>query len=396
MAAAAHQEADRQVLGALDEGRERLPGVVHRRRAGEHAAVEDHQPRHALGVLDRQAQADRPAPVVHDEGRVAQVEVLEQRRGHLHVAVVGVPAALHRLVRAPEADEVGEHDAVAGVAHGRQHVAPQEAPGGLAVPHHHRCAVALVDVGQAQPVDGAVVRCVGEVGQPLEDLVRRADRVGHPEGCTRSSKREQGLPLRRGRHVDRAGLAHPGDRVERLQAVEDELEGQRLAPRAVAAGEVEGPAGGVQRVVAGRLAVAAHEPALVGLVAHGRGDGQRRVAARHRPHLRPDVERGGQRLRPQALVQRRLLPQPARQLAHARVAAQPRHARVVGERHDLVVVPGLAAAARACVKRGVEPGGCSTSSADALAVCAACMRASSPASPRCRRMISRAEPSFQR
>ena len=34
----------------------------------------------AVGVLDREAQPDRAAPVVHDERRVAQVEVLEQRR----------------------------------------------------------------------------------------------------------------------------------------------------------------------------------------------------------------------------------------------------------------------------------------------------------------------------
>ena len=174
--------------------RERLPGVVHRRRAVEHAAVEDHQARHALGVLDREAQPDRPAPVVDDEGRVADVEVLEQRRRHRHVAVVGVPPALHRLVGAAEAHEIRQHDAVAGVPHRRQHVAPQVAPGGLAVPHHHRRAVALVHMGEAEPVDGAVVRLVGEVGQPLEDRVGRADRVGHPEGCTRSSNGSRAFP----------------------------------------------------------------------------------------------------------------------------------------------------------------------------------------------------------
>src|SRR5918996_6667816 len=56
---------------------------------------------------------------------------------------------------------------------------------------------------------------------------------------------------RRDRDVDRVGLADPGDDPARLESPEHELEGGRLAPAAVLAGDVEGVAGRVQRV-AGR------------------------------------------------------------------------------------------------------------------------------------------------
>ena len=56
--------------------------------------------------------------------------------------------------------------------------------------------------------------------------------------------------LGRGGDVDRPGLAHPGDQVERLEAVEHVLEGHRLGAARVVAPHVEGEAGGVQRVLA--------------------------------------------------------------------------------------------------------------------------------------------------
>ena len=124
------------------------------------------------------SQPDRPAPVVHDDRRAAQVEVLEQRRRQLAVAVVGVPADVGRLVRASEAGQVGRDAAKAGVAHGRDHLAPQERPGRLAVEEDHGRALALVEVGEAQPVDLAVVRVEREVREPLQRLLGRAHRVG--------------------------------------------------------------------------------------------------------------------------------------------------------------------------------------------------------------------------
>ena len=264
MTAAADEHPDGQVLRALHEVGERLPRVAHALLAGEQAGVHRHQAVDALRVLDRQPQADRPAPVVHDEGRPAHVEVLQQRGRHRHVAVVGVPVAVHRLVGAPEAREVGQDRAVARLEHGRDELAPEEAPGRLAVPEHDGRPLALVHVREAQPVDLPELRLPGEAGQALEQHVRRADGVGHPPGSTRSSNGRRASVAAGRRDVDRAGLAHPGDGVEHLEAVEHELEGARLAAGAVAARHVEGPAGRVQRVVARRLAVAAHQQPLVG------------------------------------------------------------------------------------------------------------------------------------
>ena len=67
LARAAHEHADRQVLGALDEVAERVPRGVHLLVAGEEAGVHDHDAADPVGMLDREAQPDRPAPVVHDD-----------------------------------------------------------------------------------------------------------------------------------------------------------------------------------------------------------------------------------------------------------------------------------------------------------------------------------------
>ena len=110
----------------------------------------------------------------------AEVEILEKRRRQLDVAVVGVPVDVGRLVGAPEAGQVGGQAAKAGVAHRRDHLAPQERPGRLAVEEDDRRALALVDVRQPQPVDLAVMRLEREVGKTLEALVGCPDRLyGH-------------------------------------------------------------------------------------------------------------------------------------------------------------------------------------------------------------------------
>ena len=85
---ASDEEADRQVLGPLDEVAERHPGVGHLLVTGEQPGVEDHHPRDAVRVLDGQAQADRAAPVVHDDRGVAQIERPRAAAPRCDVAVV--------------------------------------------------------------------------------------------------------------------------------------------------------------------------------------------------------------------------------------------------------------------------------------------------------------------
>jgi len=142
------QHPDREVLRALDEVAERDPRVAHLLVTGEQAGVEDHHPRDPLRMLDRQPQPDRPAPVVHDDRRVAHIELLEQRSDALRVAVVRVRAHVDRLVGPAEPGQVGGDAAKARVAHRRDHLPPQERPCGLAVEEDHRPAFAFVDVRQ--------------------------------------------------------------------------------------------------------------------------------------------------------------------------------------------------------------------------------------------------------
>jgi hypothetical protein len=133
LAAGLDQEADRHVLVAGDVVAEFEPDLAHLLVAGERAGVHDHDPREALGVLDREPQADRPAPVMDDGGGVSQVELLDQGRHQLDVTIVGVPVEIGGLVGAPEAGVVRGDAAVAGVADRRNHLAPEERPGRLAV-----------------------------------------------------------------------------------------------------------------------------------------------------------------------------------------------------------------------------------------------------------------------
>jgi hypothetical protein len=139
-----HQPRDRQVLGALDEAPKSLPGVGHPLCAGEQPGVHHHHPRDPVGVIGRQAEADRIAPVVDHDGRLAQVEVREQRRRDLGMAIVRVPVEVDRLVRAPEPWVVGDYAAKARVADRRDDLPPQVRPGRLAVQEDDRGTVTFV------------------------------------------------------------------------------------------------------------------------------------------------------------------------------------------------------------------------------------------------------------
>src|SRR3954468_6452789 len=99
------------------------------------AAVVGHRPRprvadrergEALERARRRREADRPAPVLNEQRRVAQVELLDERLDH---ACVGwrpevVPG---RRRREPEAGQI-HGDAAVAIAHALDHVAPRERP----------------------------------------------------------------------------------------------------------------------------------------------------------------------------------------------------------------------------------------------------------------------------
>ena len=181
-------------------------------------------------------------------------------RGRRDVAVVGVPVAR------PSACPSGRSPAGRAGSRGGRRRAPAAATLRHRKPHvGSPCnittgrAVALVDVGEAQARrPGGSCGAQGKSGQALEQLVGRADGVGHPVGFYTVEQREQRLRVR----ATTVTWIAPGSRTQAialsdLQPVEHELERERLAPRAVAARDVERPAGRVQRVVARRLAVAA-------------------------------------------------------------------------------------------------------------------------------------------
>ena len=116
VAGAAHEEADREVLRALDEVAERDPGVGHALVAGEEAGVDGST---SAGDPVRRARPRArspigPAPVVDDDGRVAEVELARRSaRERRRVPVVGVPVEVDRLVGAAEAGEVRGDAAIA-------------------------------------------------------------------------------------------------------------------------------------------------------------------------------------------------------------------------------------------------------------------------------------------
>ena len=145
-----HEQPDREILGSLDEGAERHPGVVHRLVAGEQAGVEDHDAGDPVGCSTATRRPIGPpqswTTTVASRRSSSSTRAAIARR----VAVVGVPADVDRLVRAAEPGQVGRDAAVARVAHRRDHLAPQERPRGLAVHEQDRRSLADVEVGQAQ------------------------------------------------------------------------------------------------------------------------------------------------------------------------------------------------------------------------------------------------------
>ena len=157
---------------APDELAEAQP-LVRRRATRADAGVQDHQARDAIGALDGEPQPDRAAPVLDDDGRLAQVELVGEALDRRVVEVVRVVLDPGRLVRATEAEVVGR-DRARGAGDRRDHLAIEECPRRLAVEHEHRIARALVHVVHPQAVLLDVPRLERVVREPVEPLVGRA------------------------------------------------------------------------------------------------------------------------------------------------------------------------------------------------------------------------------
>ena len=169
----AHELAGDQVCAdAAEEVAEAQP-LVGRRPSAADAGVHDHEPLDAVGLLDGEAEADRPAPVLDDDRELSQVELLDEPRDRAGVEVVGVVLPAERLVRAAEAEVVGR-DRPGRRGQLGDDLAVEVRPGRLAVQQEDGRPGALVEVVHAQPVLLRVVRLEAVAGQIVELLVGRS------------------------------------------------------------------------------------------------------------------------------------------------------------------------------------------------------------------------------
>ena len=153
--------------------------LLGRRPAAADTGVHDHEPRNAVRVLDGEAEPDRPAPVLDDDGEVAQVELLDEPDDRADLEVVGVVLEPERLVGAAEAEVVGR-DRACGRAELGDDLAVEVRPGRLAVQEEDRRARAFVEVVHAQAVLLDVVRLEVVAGEAVEALVGGSVRLHRP------------------------------------------------------------------------------------------------------------------------------------------------------------------------------------------------------------------------
>src|SRR5262249_49987137 len=127
-------------------------------------------------VLGGDAEADQPAPVLADEGDVAEIELLDRGPDPVDVALVGVVLTPGRLVRSAEADQVRRDGAVPGRGDARTRRAVKVRPRRLTMQEEYRRRPrALVDDVHAQAADVHVARRECEIGEMAEAIFRGAD-----------------------------------------------------------------------------------------------------------------------------------------------------------------------------------------------------------------------------
>ena len=215
------QPRNASLIGSCPVGRPVLPIATRAKRSGCSATS---------------AQADQAAPVLAEERHVVEVELVEQQAAHpLDVAGVGVVAALGRLVRAAEADQVGGDAPQSGVDQHRDHRPVEEAPRRLAVHEQHDRAVgrALVEVVHAQRAAVAV----GHLDVVRRERRSRAVRRSARRGCGGPSCR---APFGRtafagGRHPLRPGGGVDPGQQARADGLDEVEEAAGCAPRRDAA-----------------------------------------------------------------------------------------------------------------------------------------------------------------
>ena len=110
-----------------------------------------HQRPYPVAPLQRRAETDRAAPVVHHQRDLAQVERVDQRDRVGHVVGEHVAARLGRLVGAAEAHVVEGHAAMPASAQQLDRTAVHVAPGWIAVEHQKWGSVARPLVHVVKP-----------------------------------------------------------------------------------------------------------------------------------------------------------------------------------------------------------------------------------------------------
>ena len=168
-----HQAARREVGPDLTDELAEAEPVRRGRAAGADARVEDHEPLDAVGMRHGEAEPDRASPVVDDQGEPREVELEREALDRAVVRVVRVVGLRQGLVRAAEAEEVGDDHPPDAREH-RDRLPVEEPPGRLTVQEEHRVARALLDVVHPEAVLRHVARRVGPAAKVVEALVGRA------------------------------------------------------------------------------------------------------------------------------------------------------------------------------------------------------------------------------
>jgi hypothetical protein len=128
----ANELAHRQIRPGADQ---RLPLVEVRpeRRPDRKNRVhnkQSFQPR-PEAKIHGQGQPQRPAPVLDDEGDIAEGEAFHEAEQEISMEVKGVGGVPHRLVGTAEAEEVRRNHPCAALQHHRDHLAIKITPGRL-------------------------------------------------------------------------------------------------------------------------------------------------------------------------------------------------------------------------------------------------------------------------